>query len=262
MRALLWAAINVLQWLFIALWTAVWTSVAMVTATLTRRPDLGLAMARRIWAPPIMRVCGTRLEVHGAERLDPGRPWFLACNHQSFADIPMLFSALPVNLRFVAKRELRSVPFMGWYMEAMGMVFVDRRRRRSGTAGIDAATELLRGGASVLSFPAGTRRLPEEPPAFKAAAFAPALAAGVPVVPVAVDGTRALLPPGGRLRPGVARVMVGEPIPTAGLPLAARDQLARRAEAAVTALLGEFAHASATAGLAAIASPAGASNDG
>ena len=237
MKRLLWAVVNAVQWLFIALWTVVWTSIAVATLAVTRRPDLGLAMARRCWAPPNIRVCMVDLKVIGAERLDPRRAWFLASNHQSFADIPMLFRCLPVNLRFVAKRELRAVPFMGWYMEAMGMVFVDRKRRKSGAEGVDAVAALLRSGASVLSFPAGTRRAPGEAPAWKPAAFAPALQAGVPVVPIAVWGTREVLPPGFSLRPGPVRIMVGEPIPTAGLPLEAREVLARQAEAAVTAML-------------------------
>ena len=245
MKRLVWAVVNALQWLLMAVCTVVLTSIAVAATVVTRSTHAGLAMARRCWAPALIRICMVDLEVFGAEKLDPGRAWFLACNHESFADIPMLFSGLPVDLRFVAKRELRSVPFMGWYMEAMGMVFVDRRRRKSGAEGIDAVTALLRAGGSVLSFPAGTRRAPGEGQAFKAAAFAPALLAGVPVVPVAVHGTHALLPPGASLRPGPARVMVGEPIPTAGLPLAARDEVARQAEAAVTAMLAQLAGAAA-----------------
>jgi 1-acyl-sn-glycerol-3-phosphate acyltransferase len=245
MKRLLWVVVNALQWLLMAVCTVVLTSIAVAATVVTRSTHVGLAMARRFWAPALIRICMVDLTVIGAEKLDPRRAWFLACNHQSFADIPMLFRGLPVDLRFVAKRELRSVPFMGWYMEAMGMVFVDRRRPRSGAAGVDAVTALLREGGSVLSFPAGTRRAPGEPQAFKSAAFAPALAAGVPVVPVAVYGTRELLPPGASLRPGPARVMVGEPIETAGLPVTARDEVARQAEAAVTAMLAQLAMAAA-----------------
>jgi 1-acyl-sn-glycerol-3-phosphate acyltransferase len=196
-------------------------------------------MARHCWAPPNIRVCMVDLKVIGAERLDRRRAWFLASNHQSFADIPMLFR-LPVNLRFVAKRELRAVPFMGWYMEAMGMVFVDRKRRKSGAEGVDAVTALLRSGASVLSFPAGTRRAPGAAHVWKPAAFAPAIQAGVPVVPIAVWGTREVLPPGFSLRPGPVRIMVGEPIPTAGQSIEARETLARQAEAAVAAMLAQL----------------------
>jgi 1-acyl-sn-glycerol-3-phosphate acyltransferase len=189
----------------------------------------------------VVTVAGARLSVAGAERLEPGRAWFFACNHQSFGDIPVLFWALPADLRFVAKRELRAVPFLGWYMQAMGMVFVDRGRRRSGAAGVDAAAELLRCGGSVLSFPGGTRRRSDEPQGFKAAALAPALAAGVPVVPVAIHGTGTVLPPGLRLRPARVQVMVGEPIPTAGRGVGAREEVARQVEAAVSAMLAQLA---------------------
>jgi 1-acyl-sn-glycerol-3-phosphate acyltransferase len=240
MRAFLSGALNLLRWSFIGAWTVLWTSVAMLLVGVTRRPGIGLAMARRIWAPGAQFATRTRVVAEGAERLTRDRAWFIACNHSSFADIPILFTALPVDLRFVAKQQLRRVPFMGWYMAAMGMVFVDRERRSSAAAGIDAVATVLRQGGAVLSFPAGTRRRPGEPQRFKSAAFAPALLTGTPVVPVAVRGTADRLPPGGRFHPGTCRVRVGEPIPTAGLPVDARDELARRAEAAVEALLAEL----------------------
>jgi 1-acyl-sn-glycerol-3-phosphate acyltransferase len=260
MNAVLWAALNILQWLLVALWTVIWTVPAMLLVALTRRPRLGLAMARRFWAPPVLWVGGVRVEVSGAERLDPECPWFLACNHQSFSDIPILFRTLPADLRFVAKRELRSVPFLGWYMEVMGMIFVDRRRRSSGAAGIDAAAELLRNGGTVLSFPAGTRRTTDQTQGFKPAAFAPAIAAGVPVVPVAIYGSPGLLHAGTKLRPGLARVMVGEAIPTAGMPLVARNQVAHQAEAAVAAMLAQMAADDLGAGVAKVEEAAAATS--
>jgi 1-acyl-sn-glycerol-3-phosphate acyltransferase len=237
MKAMLWTVLNALQWLGVALWTALWTSVAIVASALARRPHVGLVLARRVWSPVILKIGRVDYEVRGDERLAGGGPFFLACNHQSFIDIPLLFRALPVNLRFVAKRELRKVPFLGWYMDAMGMVFVDRHSLRSGAAGVDAAAGLLRAGACVLSFPSGTRRRPDEPQGWKPAAFAPAIAAGAPVVPVAILGSEELLSRGARLRPGHATVWVGEPIPTAGLPVGAREQVALRAERAVTDML-------------------------
>src|SRR5690349_20457910 len=220
MKRILWAALNVLQWLFICLWTAVWVTVALLLVTVTRRTAYGLAMARRIWAPGIAWGAMAVIEVSGAERIDPRRAWFFASNHQSFADIPTLFRALPANLRFVAKRELRAVPFLGWYMEGMGMVFIDRTSRRSGLAGVETAAAILRQGESVLSFPAGTRRTPGEPLHIKGAALAPAIQAAVTVVPVAVHGSSAVLATRGpQLRPGRILVHIGEPIATQGMTL-------------------------------------------
>lgn len=248
MRAVLWAALNVVQWSLMGAWTVLWTSVAILLVALLRSPSVGLAMARRIWAPGMQWISGVVVHAEGAERLRRDQAWFVVSNHQSAADIPILLSSLPLDLRFVAKRQLRAVPFLGWYMAAMGMVFIDRERRHSGAAGVAEAAAVLRAGDSVLSFPSGTRRQPQEPQRFKSAAFAAALQAGVPVVPVAVHGTAAALPPRGwSLRPGWIRVRVGEPIPTAGLPLTARDEVARRAEGAVEAMLAEMAPAAAEA---------------
>jgi len=86
-------------------------------------------MAKRLWAPPLFRAAGVRLEVSGSEHLDPARACLYAANHQSIFDIPALFVALPVPLRFVARADLRGIPFLGWYMSAMGMVFVSTSGR-------------------------------------------------------------------------------------------------------------------------------------
>jgi 1-acyl-sn-glycerol-3-phosphate acyltransferase len=238
MRAHFRALLSIVQWSLIAAWTAVLTTVVFVLVGLSRRPTVGLAMARHLWAPLVCRIGGGRVEVSGAERLRRGQPWFLACNHESHGDVAALFAALPVDLRFVAKRELRRVPFLGWYMAQMGMVFIDRERRRSGMAGVEAAAAVLRDGGTILSFPSGRRQRPGEPaPPFKGAAFAAALLAGAPVVPVAVHGSAGMLPVGGwTLHPGIMRVSVGEPIPTAGMSLETRDELARRTEGEVARL--------------------------
>src|SRR4051812_28811887 len=241
MRSFLWPLVNTLQWLFIALWTICWTSIALVLSGLTGRRSIGLWMARRIWAPPVVRFAGARLEVLGLERLPSDRACFFACNHQSFGDIPVLFWALPMNIRFVAKRELFGVPFLGWYMRGMGMVFVDRGDRRSGVRGVDATAELLRRGQSVLSFPGGTRRAGARQ-RWKPGAIAAALAAGTPIVPVAIHGTGSVLPAGRpRLYPGGVRVMIGTPIETAGLSVEAREAVTRQTEDAVQSMLTQLA---------------------
>lgn len=240
MRRFGWLVVNTLQWLFIAGWTALLFPFALL-ASLAAGRSAGLAMARRVWAPAVVRVALAKIETVGTEGLRPGDACLIACNHRSFADIPALFVALPVDLRFVAKRELRNVPVLGWYMAAMGMVFVDRRRRRSGAAGVGQAAALLRSGAAVLSFPSGTRRAAGEPQQFKPAAFAAALQAGVPVVPTAIAGSDRVLPTRRlALRPGTIRVVVGDPIPTRGRALDDRGQLAADAEARVEGMLREL----------------------
>ena len=106
-----------------------WISLALVLLLVTRSRRLPLAMARTIWAPGLLAISMSRVEVLGRERVDFSRPHILVANHRSQIDICALFVAAPVPLHFIVKEELRRVPFLGWYIAAMGMIFVDRRAR-------------------------------------------------------------------------------------------------------------------------------------
>src|SRR5687767_1741793 len=233
---LAWGLINALQLAYTVVGTSAGIVITLVLTAITRRPALAPAMARRVWAPALLRGAGARLAVEGLERL-PAGPAFVVANHQSVIDVPALFRALPFDLHFIVKRELRRVPFLGWYIAATGMIFVDRRAPAEAVAQMRRAAARLRGGASLVSFPEGTRSRDGAIGSFKSAAFVAAIEAGVPVVPVAIDGARAVLPAGGfRVRPGTIRVTVGEPIPTAGLKAEDRGRLAREARERVVQL--------------------------
>jgi 1-acyl-sn-glycerol-3-phosphate acyltransferase len=232
-----WAVYNALQLTFTLLWSAVGITAALVVLALTRRQAAPLAMARRFWGPGLLRGAGARVQVEGADELDASGAYVFASNHQSMIDVPTLFVALPAPLRFVVKRELRAVPFLGWYIGAMGMVFVDRAGRRDAVRSIRRVPEILRAGESVACFPEGTRSRDGTIGPFKGGPFAMAIEAGVPVVPVALIGTGAVLPRSGfRVRPGVIRVRVGRPIPTAGLAVSQRRELAQRVRGEVERL--------------------------
>jgi len=238
LSALGWWMVNALQAAFAVLWSALWISLALLASALSRGPRTALAMARRIWAPGVLWAGRVRLEVHGRGRVDFAQPHFFASNHLSWMDIPSLFTALPAPLLFVGKRELARVPFLGWYMAATGMVFVDRGRGVGAARSVAGVAERLRAGWSILSFPEGTRARDGRTQPFKSAGFQAAIESGVAVVPVAIEGADRVLPAGGfRPRPGVIRVILGEPIPTAGLAREARADLARRTEQRVRELL-------------------------
>src|SRR4051812_21739291 len=119
---------NALQLLFLLSWSALWISLALVVAVVTWNRDLPLVMARRIWARPLIRAAGARFAIDPLPALDFSRPHIYVMNHQSMLDVACAFAALPVNLRFVAKDVLKFVPFLGWYMWATRMIFVDRSK--------------------------------------------------------------------------------------------------------------------------------------
>ncbi len=225
----LWAAVNVLYAIFTALWTAWWVVAALLARLVTRDTTASLAMARRFWAPGLLRFGGMRVETQGLDRVDLSRPHVFAANHQSLLDAVVLYAALPVPLLFIVKEELRRVPLLGTYMSAMGMIFIRRRQQRRSLEAMGLCAQRLAEGRSILIFPEGTRSTGGEVGSFKPGAFVPPIDAGAAVVPVAIEGTSAILPPGGfRVRPGRIRLAVGHPIATADLERKDRRALARQ----------------------------------
>lgn len=236
-----WAALNLLQFVFTLVWTMACVSVALVVYALSgRRRRVPLRMASWLWAPGLLRAAGGRFDVEGLERVDWSQPYVLVANHQSVIDICALFRAVPVPLRFLLKQEMTRVPFINWYAKAMGMVFIPRDDRRGATLSLRRSAELVRSGAIVCIFPEGTRSRDGTMGRFKPGAFQVAIESGARVLPVALEGTGAVLPPDGafRARPGPIRVRFGAPLELQadGVPLD-RQQLASRAQQAVEDLL-------------------------
>jgi 1-acyl-sn-glycerol-3-phosphate acyltransferase len=241
LRRIAWTVLNALQLAFTLGWTAACITLALLVLPVAgRNRRLPLRMAARLWAPGLLLGAGAKLRVEDRGQVDFSRPHVFVSNHQSMIDICALFRALPVPLRFVMKQELARVPFVGWYARAMGMVFVERGRAREAARRLGDAVSLLRGGASLCAFPEGTRGRGDRVAAFKGGTFRVAIEAGVPVVPVAIIGSGAILPASGfRVRPGTLVVRIGEPVSTRGLRAHDRQQLARQMRDAVARLSGE-----------------------
>jgi 1-acyl-sn-glycerol-3-phosphate acyltransferase len=157
---------------------------------------------------------GVGVRVRGLQHIAGGGPFVFAPNHQSTLDILVLLGHLPGRIRFAAKRELWRHQMLGGALDTLGMVPIDREHPAR-------AIEALRdagAGESLVIFPEGTRSRTGELLPFKKGAFAVAIAAGVPVVPVVCRGTRRLMPRGGlRVTPGEVEIVIEAPVPTAGL---------------------------------------------
>ena len=229
-----WTALNFAQFAFTLAWSVLCISAALLVLALSRRRELPLRMAARLWAPGLLWGAGARVEVRGAERVDWSQPQVVVANHQSVIDICALFRALPVPLHFVIKQELKHVPFLGWYARAMGMVFIARGRTRDAARLTADAAGLVRDGATLCVFAEGTRSRDGRVAPFKRGAFQIAAEAGAPVLPVAISGSGKVLSPNGffRVRGGRIVVAVGTPIPTAGATVD-RQALAEAARAAI-----------------------------
>jgi len=188
---------------------------------------------RAVLGPPIRAVW--RLEVDGAARVPPGQVIVVA-NHDSLSDVVFLGAALERPLRFLAKRELWRNGVVGWALDRLGGIPVDRRR--GDVDAVAAAAHALEQAAAVAIFPQGTVLGPPDRPWHRGAARL-ALTTGAPLLPVALIGADAVLRPGTRLpRRARVKVVIGSPIVVhrSSPTIPATRELTERLREAVAAL--------------------------
>ena len=159
-----------------------------------------------------LRLCAVPLRVRKPPQAPHGPQVFVA-NHASYVDALLLMTALPPDVAFVAKRELAASPLLGPLLRGLGCVFVERHDMHEAAAGERELEAHLRAGGSLVVFAEGTFRRDAGLLPFHMGAFSAAAAAHALVVPVAICGTRAMLPDGAVLpRPTAIDVILGEPL--------------------------------------------------
>jgi 1-acyl-sn-glycerol-3-phosphate acyltransferase len=212
----------------VIIWLMLMFPLACLVMLVTWNADNSMWVARRLFAPVVLWAGGARLVVSGREHADPRRPTVYVSNHQSTSDIPALLVALPVNVRFVAKEQLRWVPIVGWYLQLAGHIIVDRANTRLAIASLDKAARKIRSGTSIIVFPEGTRSPDRRIRPFKKGPFALAIKAGAAICPVTIEGSGKLMPKRSwRIYPGEIRVKIGAPIDAAQYREEDRDNLMR-----------------------------------
>jgi 1-acyl-sn-glycerol-3-phosphate acyltransferase len=215
----------------ISLYTIVLGTVSVLSSVFDPRGDFGHKCARA-WSWLILKTTGVRVDVSGLERLDLSRSYVFAANHQSIYDIPILFASLPFQLRILSKASVGRVPFLGWHLQRTGHVLVDRSKPGAGV--VKKMARLVAAGHSLIVFPEGTRSTDGSVARFKGGSFLIALEAGLPVVPISVQGSRHVMLRG-RLMvcPGSVTVTVHAPIETAGVPRDAVREFSSRVHAVI-----------------------------
>jgi 1-acyl-sn-glycerol-3-phosphate acyltransferase len=193
------------------------------------------------WSRMLLAVCFVRCEVYGAEKFNPAINCVVVANHASYMDIPVLYSAVPLPLRFFAKKGLFSIPLLGWHLVRAGHLPVVRGDARASLKSMSDGAKLIRErNISVLLFPEGGRSETAIRP-FKEGAAYIAIKAGVPVVPVGLVNVRNILPMHSLLlRPATVEVHVGDPIATSGMTPHDRGRLNEILQERVTELAGEL----------------------
>ncbi|HLJ16729.1 MAG TPA: lysophospholipid acyltransferase family protein [Bryobacteraceae bacterium] len=200
------------------------------------RKQIGVA---RLWARSLLWAAGLDVEIEGLENIACDSSYVFASNHLSYMDTPVVLTHIPVQFRFLAKKGLFQIPFLGTHLVRAGHIPVPREDARAAVRTLSLAADAIRRlGVSLLVFPEGGRSHTGELGLFKEGAAYLAIKAGVPVVPICVIGTRQVLPFGsGHFHRGPVRLRIGEPISTNGLTLRDRGLLTSKIRAEIVAVL-------------------------
>ena len=220
---------------------SLWVWLVFGTATLIMLPVMLLLYAITVWKDPgrylvgrafrligvltfkinplwTVRISGTKIE-------NPRRPFVVVSNHESFADI-LLLCNLPWEMKWMSKVEILRIPYLGWMMKLAGDIPVDRGSRESAGKAMELCRRTLKNRVSVMIFPEGTRSTTDELLPFKDGAFRLAVKTGVPILPLALVGTRdALAKHDWRFGPADAHVRVLPPVEVTGYTLKTVDDL-------------------------------------
>jgi len=191
--------------------------VAVLARIRPRSPQITPIM--RLWAKAFLVVTGTHVTSEGLDKIDPDASYVFTGNHISSMEIPVMIRLLPVSVRFLAKKELFGVPFLGPAMKAIHMVRTDRQAGGMAHRAInEQVAKVVEAGLSLVIYPEGTRSKDAEMRPFKKGAFRIAIDNGMAVVPVTITGSEKVWRPGGKLiYGGQVRLVIHDPIPTAGM---------------------------------------------
>ena len=235
---------NVLQAPLFFLATGFFGTLALL-ASLVAKTGRTQHRIARVWARTCVRISGSWLTIRGVENLHQHRVAVYAANHTSYMDTPVVFSALPFQFRILAKKELWSMPFIGWYLNRSGQIPIDTENAHATLRSLGAGVKALRSGMPLFVFPEGSRTPNGDLQAFLSGAAFLAIRAQVPLIPVALSGVYDLLPIHTRhFYPGELTMTVGLPIDTSGMTLRQADDLTARLRSEIARLVGhELPHA-------------------
>ncbi len=190
-----------------------YSSLALLSALLEKDGRLYFYSGKK-WAQVIMRVCGIEIRVRGGEFLDQSHSYIYVTNHASMFDIPAVLATFP-HVRIMFKKELSYVPIWGWSLRWGHHIMVDRAKGSEAMKSLDRAANDIKSGGSVILFAEGTRTRDGKLLPFKRGAFTLAAKSGVPIVPIAINGSFKILPKHSLdIRPSPIELVVEKPIDT------------------------------------------------
>ena len=180
-----------------------------------------------LWSRSILWIAGTRIIIEGLSNIDTEKQYVFIGNHQSHFDVLVVFSRIPLIMRFLTKKELFRIPVFGWALSATGMIKIDRADHEESVKSMNEALEVIRKNrVSLVVFPEGTRSSDGKMGQFKKGGFIMAIKGKIPVVPISISGSRFILPKHSmRLKAGTIKMVIGKPIDTSDFKYTDRSEL-------------------------------------
>ncbi|MDM8543149.1 lysophospholipid acyltransferase family protein [Desulfococcaceae bacterium HSG9] len=210
-------------------------SVAVFLASLTDSKGVNPHKVAGIWARCILFGSRVKVRIRGLSNIDHSRSYIFMLNHQSLYDIPVILGCLPVQFRWLAKHELFKIPLFGTAMRRAGYISINRTNRRSAFKSLKIAALIIRSGVPVVIFPEGTRSPDGRILPFKKGGFVLAIQSQVPIVPVIIQGTSAILTKKQiKITPGEVSIQVCAPIPTTDYTIKTKEILMDRVKTVIS----------------------------
>jgi len=183
---------TIFVWSCIVIATLVLGFLVLITYPFDRKGRVAHHYAR-LWGKVALLANRVKVRVEGLERLKGKGPYIFMSNHQGSYDIFALLGHLPFQFKWLAKKELFSIPFFGWTMAAAGYISIDREGTRKTVEAMNEAAQKIRDGMSVVIFPEGSRSPDGLIQSFKKGGFTLAIKSKVPIVPIAIAGSRDIM---------------------------------------------------------------------
>ena len=221
MKSILWLLYQPYKWLVfvpvLGLSAALFSVIAVVLGAIVS-PRAGSMAGGICWSRLCSFLTPMTVTVKGREYIDRRQSYIIVSNHQSHFDIFVLYGWLFMDIKWVMKKELRKVPFIGWACDKLEFIYIDRSDNQKAIESLNAARERIVNGTSAIFFPEGTRSKDGKIAPFKKGAFRMAIDLGLPLLPITINGPRRILPSGSfNLFPGRAGIIIHPPVSTAEL---------------------------------------------
>jgi 1-acyl-sn-glycerol-3-phosphate acyltransferase len=216
---------TIFVWFCIVIATLVLGFFAFITYLFDRKGRVVHHYAR-LWGKVALLANRVKVKIEGMEHLNGKGPYIFMSNHQGSYDIFALLGHLPYQFKWLVKKELFSIPFFGWTMAAAGYISIDREGTRETVEAMNEAAQKIQDGMSVVIFPEGSRSPDGSIQAFKKGGFTLAMKSKVPIVPIAISGSRDIMPKDKlTATSGQIRILLDHPIDIQHCSLKDRESL-------------------------------------